>query len=93
MPYIALFYHSRGLSPIEIGIIELSYTLTGSLSRPIFGSIADKTRRHRLVLGISLLVFSLIFFAITFVKPSHDPEVRYPVYLSCNTSTHDFKVG
>jgi MFS transporter, PPP family, 3-phenylpropionic acid transporter len=50
MPYLAIYYASRGLSGLEIGILTSLFALVTMVGAPFWTEIADATGRHRTVL-------------------------------------------
>jgi MFS transporter, PPP family, 3-phenylpropionic acid transporter len=59
MPYLAIYFASRGLSGVEIGLLTSLLPLVTMLGAPFWTEIADATGRHRTVLvaviGVALL--------------------------------------
>ncbi len=55
VPYLTLYYHEAGLSGFEIGLQTALYAVLSLLLGPVWGALADRTRRPRLMLQISLL--------------------------------------
>lgn len=59
MPYLSIYFASRGLSGLEIGILASLVPLMTMLGAPFWTEIADATGRHRTVLlaviGVVLL--------------------------------------
>ena len=59
MPYLSIYFASRGLSGLEIGILTSLVPLMTMLGAPFWTEIADATGRHRTVLlaviGVVLL--------------------------------------
>jgi PPP family 3-phenylpropionic acid transporter len=50
MPYLAIYFASRGLSGLEIGMLTSILPLVTMLGAPFWTEIADATGRHRTVL-------------------------------------------
>ena len=58
-PFLIPLYTAIGLTLSQISIVEFLVIAIATISRPLIASIADKTRRRGLILGISLLVFMI----------------------------------
>ena len=56
MPYMVLYYQSRGLSGAEIGLITGIIPLITLVSVPFWTGLADTTGRHRLIMSLGMLV-------------------------------------
>jgi len=54
-PFLTLYYEGLGLTGQQIGILAAVPPLVTFISAPFFGAIADITRRHKLVLGFSII--------------------------------------
>lgn len=70
VPFMSLYYQQRGLTGSQIGVLSGLIPLITLASSPLWGGIADATRRHRAVLlltiaGLWLSVLAL-FFATSF---------------------------
>jgi MFS transporter, PPP family, 3-phenylpropionic acid transporter len=59
MPYLAIYFASRGLTGVEIGILTSLLPLVTLLGAPFWTEIADATGRHRTVLvGVIVVVLA-----------------------------------
>jgi PPP family 3-phenylpropionic acid transporter len=65
MPFMTLYYESLGLSGRQIGLLAALPPLGTFLSAPLFGFLADLTRRPRLLLGVSISSVVLGIYALT----------------------------
>ena len=69
VPYIPVLMKELGLSSTETGILYGLMPFISFFTRPLFGAVADKLRKHKLVLVICLLSMGL-FYGLLLVTPS-----------------------
>jgi PPP family 3-phenylpropionic acid transporter len=55
LPYMVLYYQSLGFSGAQIGLLSAVSPLISMVGAPFWTGIADKTHRHKLILGAALL--------------------------------------
>jgi PPP family 3-phenylpropionic acid transporter len=55
-PYIVLYYQSLGFTGTQIGLLSAISPLISLVGAPFWTGLADVSRRHRLVMSITLLV-------------------------------------
>ncbi len=67
-PFVVLFYQQRGFSGTQIGLLAGLSPLITLFAAPLWTGFADSTRRHRLVLSVTLLGFSLFAFILPFLQ-------------------------
>jgi MFS family permease len=67
LPYIVLYYQSLGFTGTQIGILAAISPLVSLVAAPFWTGLADVSRRHKMVMGITLLaVIGLAFlFPVT----------------------------
>lgn len=65
MPYLAIYFASRGLSGLEIGMLTSLLPLVTMLGAPFWTEIADATGRHRTVLVSVILVVLAAAFGLS----------------------------
>jgi MFS transporter, PPP family, 3-phenylpropionic acid transporter len=65
MPYLAIYFASRGLSGVEIGLLTSLLPLVTMLGAPFWTEIADATGRHRTVLVAVIGVVLLAAFGLS----------------------------
>ena len=63
-PFRVLYYQSRSLTGAQIGLLVGIAPLVTMISLPIMTGLANRTNRHRLIMGLALLVIisGLILF-------------------------------
>lgn len=70
MPFLALYYKQNGLSGPQIGVLSSIPSLMSFVGAPLWGGLADATRRHKTVLlvaiGGTLLTVLLLSATTTF---------------------------
>ena len=71
IPYLVLFFKQLGLNPSQVGIVSGLKPFISFLFSPIWGYVADKTRRTRIIYVISFLAYVGGFFAYS-LAPSND---------------------
>ncbi len=55
-PFIVLYYQRLGFSGAQIGILTGITPLVTFFAAPLWSALADTTRRHRLILGLAILL-------------------------------------
>lgn len=65
MPYLAIYFASRGLSGLEIGILTSILPLVTMVGAPFWTEIADATGRHRAVLVVAVAVVLAAAFGLS----------------------------
>jgi len=66
-PFFVLYYLAMGFSGIQIGFLTGLPPLVTIISAPFWTGLADKTRRHRLLMSITLLAGIAVFFVFPFL--------------------------
>lgn len=67
LPYVAVYMRQLGLSPTESAIILSLSSILTAISRTIIGMIADKLRKHVIVLICCCLVSGVVHLSLLFV--------------------------
>ena len=67
-PFYVLFYQNLGFSGTEIGLLTGISPLLTLVCAPLWTGLADHTRRHRLVLSVTLLGSILALTGIPFFR-------------------------
>ena len=60
MPYIVLYYRQLGFTGTQIGLLAGMSPLITLVGAPLWTGIADTTRRHRLVMSLTIAVAALL---------------------------------
>lgn len=63
VPYLILFFKQIGLSPSQVGIVIGFKPFISFICSPLWGYIADKTNKTRLIFVISLIAYVSGYFA------------------------------
>ena len=71
MPYLILFFKQLGLSPSQVGIIAGMKPFIAFIFVPLWGCIADKTGRTRIVFVIAMLAYISGYLAYSFAPAKH----------------------
>ncbi len=64
MPFLVLYYQSLGFNGTQIGLASGLAPLVALVSAPFWTGLADQTRRHRLILSVTLFISSVILVVI-----------------------------
>jgi PPP family 3-phenylpropionic acid transporter len=67
-PFVVLYYQDAGFSGAEIGVLTGITPLVTLFSAPLWTSLADATRRHRLIMSLALLIGAIGIFVFPFLK-------------------------
>jgi PPP family 3-phenylpropionic acid transporter len=71
LPFYVVYLQSLGWSGTEIGALTLVQRLISFVSSPLLGQIADRTKRHRLVVFVTSIATPLITGLVPAVASSH----------------------
>jgi len=66
MPFTVLYYQSLGLGGAQIGILVGLVPLVTMFGAPLFTGLADATQRHRLVMGVTMLIGCIATLLVPF---------------------------
>ena len=64
LPFLGLYYQSRGLIGSEIGLLTAISPLVTLVAAPLWSGVADATRRHKVIFTFSVLSVIVISFLI-----------------------------
>jgi len=67
-PFLVLYYQSLGFSGPQIGLLAAISPLLTLICAPLWVALADATRRHRLVLTLTLLAAGLIELIFPYLR-------------------------
>ena len=70
LPFISVYFKQLGLTSTETGFIFGIMPFISFFVRPIFGAIADKTKRYKLVM-VMCMVLTGLCYCLLLVLPSH----------------------
>ena len=82
LPYLAVFYRYVGMTAQQAGVILGLRPVVQFLASPFWGAVADKFRKHKLVMLLVLLLSSSIVFSTAFFPPSIDKN-RDDINMRC----------
>ncbi len=80
IPIMSLYMQHAGWSSDQIGKLQSIRPIMTMLSAPMWGGLADRTGRKRLVLMVRIVFLSLTYFKIVFSVP-HSIDVLKQVHL------------
>ena len=60
LPFLVIFYQSRGFSGVQIGLLTGIPPLITLVGAPFGTGLADATHRHKLIMGLGLIVAILV---------------------------------
>jgi PPP family 3-phenylpropionic acid transporter len=64
VPFLVLYYQSLGFTGAQIGLLTGLTPLITMVSAPFWTGLADKTRRHRLIMSLAILMSSAIWAVV-----------------------------
>jgi PPP family 3-phenylpropionic acid transporter len=67
-PYLPVYYRSAGLSLGEIGLLSSSAAAVGLVAAPLWGSLADRYPRSRLIIPAAAAVATLAAMALALAR-------------------------
>lgn len=67
-PFIVLYYQNLGFTGAEIGLLTGITPLITLVAGPLWTSLGDVTRRHRLIMTLALLVATTAVVVFTFIN-------------------------
>ena len=67
MPFVVLFYQQLKFSGAQIGLLTGVPPLITLIAAPFWTGIADSTRRHRLIMGLGILISAVVVFCLPFL--------------------------
>ena len=70
LPYVVPFYSTLGLSLLQISVVEFLAIGIGTITRPLIGSLADKTGKRNIIFGIAILLYMLPSTSMLFIYES-----------------------
>lgn len=71
-PFYPVFFRHVGMSAQQTGIILGLKPLARVIGAPISGGLADKYRKHRIVMLVMFIVSTTLQFCLVFVRPSQE---------------------
>ncbi|GFS14404.1 major facilitator superfamily domain-containing protein 6-like [Elysia marginata] len=74
LPFVAVYMHQLRLTVQETAIIYGIMPFVGFFVRPLIGAVADKYKKHKLVLISVTLLTGLFYFLLVFVPARAEPE-------------------
>nr|XP_006818395.1 PREDICTED: major facilitator superfamily domain-containing protein 6-like [Saccoglossus kowalevskii] len=73
-PYLTIYFKQLGLGPLRIGLLSGVRPFIGFLSGPLWGAVADRYRKRKIMLMISLCGWIGMLLALGFVPPAKEGE-------------------
>ena len=73
-PFLPVFYRHVGMSAEQTGMILGLQPVARLIGAPLFGGLADKYRKHRVVMVLMCIVSTALSFSLVFVSPSEVPN-------------------
>lgn len=74
-PFLPLFFRHVGMSAKQTGMLLGLQPLARIIGAPLFGGLADKYRKHRVVMLAMCIVSTALFFSLVFVQYSEHPVI------------------
>ena len=76
IPYLVLFFKQLGLTPSQVGIVSGLKPFISFVCSPLWGYVADKSRKTKLIYVISLLAYIGGYLAYSFAPHSHVCKIQ-----------------
>ncbi|XP_055382593.1 major facilitator superfamily domain-containing protein 6 isoform X2 [Condylostylus longicornis] len=86
VPFMPTLARQLGFSTQIVGTIYAVLPIIGMLTKPLFGWIADKYQRHKILFILAQLLTAISFFCIMFIPP-----VPTKVELDCNEGANEIR--
>ena len=67
-PFIVLYYQQLGFSGAQISLLAGLPPLVTLISSPFLTSLADSTRRHKLIMSVGFIVVTVVMLAFPFLR-------------------------
>lgn len=83
MPFLPIIAKQLGFSATLVGTIYTVLPISGLISKPLFGGLADKFKLHKIFFLIFQVVLTVAFFSISYI-PKIDRSAN--VTLICDNS-------
>ncbi len=77
-PFLGVYAARLGASPIELGFFHSFINFSGNIMQVIWGYIADKVRRYKLIVALSMSVSALMWI---FILSTNEP-MQFIVFVS-----------
>lgn len=84
LPFISLYMKQIGLTASETGLIYGVMPFIGFFTRPIFGYISDRWKKHKLTLIICCILTGIFYLILKFVPHSQSGHVNVKTNIHCN---------
>lgn len=85
LPYITVYMKQRGLSSSETGIIYGIMPFIGFFVKPLIGALADKTKKHKLVLICCTLSAGILYCLLLLTPKKETADVKVTTTLQCDS--------
>lgn len=95
IPFLPVFFRHVGMSAEQTGFILGLQPLARLIAAPLCGGLADKHRKHRVVMIVMCITSSLLLFSLVFLRPSEakDPTDSQESNLWSNGSRWNISKG
>ncbi|KAK3611224.1 hypothetical protein CHS0354_002120 [Potamilus streckersoni] len=86
LPFIPVYMKQLGLSSTETGIIYGVMPFLSFFVRPVFGAVADKFHKHKLILCLCCILTGLFYglLLVTPTKGDSEQHLSSPIQFQCN---------
>ena len=85
LPYLTVYMKQLGLTPTETGLIYGCMPFITFFVRPFIGGIADKTKKHKLVLIVCILCTGVLYSMLLLTPRREVRSTRVVTAFECNT--------
>ncbi|XP_052076348.1 major facilitator superfamily domain-containing protein 6-like [Mytilus californianus] len=84
LPFMALYMKQIGMTNSQTGIIYGLMPFIGFLVRPLFGALADKFQKHKLILFVCCILTGLCFNLMILVPSKQTEHTKVTTEIMCN---------
>ncbi|KAL4717839.1 hypothetical protein ACJJTC_000988 [Scirpophaga incertulas] len=80
VPYLSTYARQLGFSSVTVGLIYTVLPIFGLVAKPLFGIIADRFKKQKLIF-VLFQIITIVSFSVIYVIPQNTPKVS--VQLDC----------
>ncbi|XP_071126392.1 major facilitator superfamily domain-containing protein 6-like isoform X2 [Mytilus edulis] len=84
LPFMALYMKQIGMTKSQTGIIYGLMPFVGFLVRPLFGAVADKFQKHKLILVLCCVLTGLCFNLMILIPSKHTEHTKVTTEIVCS---------
>jgi MFS family permease len=74
--YLPVYYRQINMNDVQTGILASVKPFVTFVSAPLWGGIADRTGRHKMILLVAVVVYTLLIAAVYPFSLTNDSQIR-----------------